>query len=501
MQLTYSNLTQDALERLASELAIWARPGFAILLDGDLGAGKSTFARAYLRALANDPALDVPSPTFSLLQSYDSLRVPAAHLDLYRLATLEDARELGIEELAESRILLVEWPDKLAGLKLGETLAIRFSGTGTLRSLTLEPLGQWTALLERNGEVSSFLATTPFSSLPRRHFEGDASARRYEILQGDPAPVVLMDMPARPDGPIIKNGKPYSRIAHLAETISAVIAVNRQLAAFGYSAPNTHAFDLDQGFALMEHLGSSVYGEMTRAGLDMREPMLAATEVLADMARHDWPEYPVVESDLTHHVSPYDSEALLIEVDLLPSWYWPYRNGSAIPATALEDFNTLWGEAVKELEGQRRIWTLRDYHSPNLLWMPERQGLKRVGLIDTQDCVMGHPAYDLASLLQDARVDIPPEVTDPLLDHYCSLRHAQGGFDDTGFRRAYAILGAQRSTKILGIFARLYKRDGKPGYLRHMPRVARHLARNLQHPGLAGLARWFERHLPLGDVR
>ena len=142
------------------------------------------------------------------------------------------------------------------------------------------------------------------------------------------------------------------------------------------------------------------------------------------------------------------------------------------------------------------VWTLRDFHSPNLLWLPHRTGLQRVGLIDTQDCVLGHPAYDLVSMLQDARVTIAPDTADELLAHYCTHRHRAGDFDATEFRAAFAILGAQRATKILGIFARLFRRDGKPGYLRHMPRVSAYLARNLQHPALAALAAWYRQHLP-----
>jgi aminoglycoside/choline kinase family phosphotransferase len=139
---------------------------------------------------------------------------------------------------------------------------------------------------------------------------------------------------------------------------------------------------------------------------------------------------------------------------------------------------------------------LRDYHSPNLLWLREREGLKRVGLIDTQDCLLGHPAYDLASMLQDARVDVDFAFADELYAHYCRLRGGDPDFDRQDFDAAFAVLGAQRATKILGIFARLSKRDGKHGYLRHIPRVSRYLERDLAHPKLQPLKAWFDRHLP-----
>ena len=157
---------------------------------------------------------------------------------------------------------------------------------------------------------------------------------------------------------------------------------------------------------------------------------------------------------------------------------------------------SLWRDLLPLTQGGKRVWSLRDYHSPNLLWIPERIGLRRVGIIDTQDALMGHPAYDVASMLQDARVDIAFDVADELYDHYCALREESGAFDRAEFDLAYAILGAQRATKILGIFARLSKRDGKHGYLRHIPRVSRYLERDLAHPRLAKLKAWFDRHMP-----
>jgi aminoglycoside/choline kinase family phosphotransferase len=139
---------------------------------------------------------------------------------------------------------------------------------------------------------------------------------------------------------------------------------------------------------------------------------------------------------------------------------------------------------------------LRDYHSPNLHWLPQREGFARVGLIDFQDAVIGPPAYDLASLLQDARVDVPDDLEMRLAALYVRRRAAADpGFDAERFAAAYAVMGAQRATKILGLFARLDKRDGKPQYLSHLPRIERCLAKNLAHPLLAPLALWYQKHL------
>ncbi len=306
-----------------------------------------------------------------------------------------------------------------------------------------------------------------------------------------------MDMPSRPDGPVVKNGKPYSAIAHLAEGISAVVGINDYLFNLDYSVPRIYAADIKHGLALIESLGDKVFSRMMARGEDMGEPMKAAVDVLADMAAREWPSKVPVRGGTEHHIAPYDLDAMLIEVDLLPSWFWPLQKKSAPGDEVKAEFSAIWQTLLASIGTHKPVWTLRDYHSPNLLWLPERKGLRRVGIIDTQDCVMGHPAYDLVSMLQDARVDIDFKRADELFDYYCGLRSAQGPFDAREFSRVFAILGAQRATKILGIFARLSKRDGKPIYLNHIPRVSRYLKRNLEHPDLAVLKSWYERNLPL----
>jgi tRNA threonylcarbamoyl adenosine modification protein YjeE len=495
MQLTCRFDSAAALEAFAAELSLFARPGMVLLLKGDLGTGKSTFARAFIRALAHGAEFDVPSPTFTLVQTYDETRVPVAHADLYRIGSAQELEELGFDELIRTHVLAVEWPEKMLDENHPDRLLIELSGSGSHRDAVVTAQGAWEQALARNAVINLFLATTRWANAERRFLEGDASFRRYETLHLGREVAILMDMPARPDGPPVKYGKPYSAIAHLAEDIRAVIAINAVLCERGYSAPKTEAYDLAQGFAVLEDLGRHVYGGMMREGRDMAEPMSAAVAVLADMASREWPREVPLDGQ-TYRVPPYDVEAQLIEVDLLPSWFWPHLNGVPIPAAALAEFEALWMELLPLTQAGRRVWALRDYHSPNLLWLPERKGLERVGIIDTQDALMGHPAYDLASMLQDARVDIDFGVADALYEQYCELRKDDPTFDRAEFDVAYAILGAQRATKILGIFARLSKRDGKHGYLRHIPRGSRYLERNLAHPRLAHLKRWFDTHLP-----
>jgi aminoglycoside/choline kinase family phosphotransferase len=202
-------------------------------------------------------------------------------------------------------------------------------------------------------------------------------------------------------------------------------------------------------------------------------------------------------ADGSEHLLPaYDLEALLIEVELLLDWYVPYLGRSLLSGSARAEFVKLWTETLQEVVDGPTTWTLRDYHSPNLIWLSDRDGIARVGLLDFQDAVLGHPAYDVASLLQDARVGVPSDLEIRLLGLYARERRNQvPPFDSAAFARAYAILGAQRATKILGIFARLDRRDGKPQYLAHLPRIEAYLDRNLAHPALARLKGWYETHL------
>ena len=495
LSLTLASLEET--EDMARTLSLWARPGTLIALVGDLGSGKSSFARAFIRALMQPESTeDIPSPSFSLLQIYEDTRIPIFHADLYRLSTSEEQAELGFVDLLQSHCGLIEWADRLPGKLNDNTLQISFSGMGEMRLAKLEASGSWEAALARNALIATFLQTPSFALGTRAFFEGDASSRRYETVVHQAKPALLMDMPQRPDGPPVRHGKPYSAIAHLAENITSVVAINTHLVERGYSAPKILKADLQNGLAIIEPLGAAGYGKMQGAGADMREPLETAVALLADMTRHDWPWLVNAAAGFSHAVKPYDEEAQLIEVDLLPSWYFPFARGVAAAPGINEEFAEIWRKILPLSSSQNPQWVLRDYHSPNLIWIPERKGLQRVGIIDTQDALMGHAAYDLMSLIQDARVDIDPAMADHLYQHYVKLRQAQGVFSQSDFAAAYAVLGAQRATKILGIFARLHKRDGKPAYLKHMPRVSRYLAHNLQHPALAPLRDWYLEHLP-----
>ncbi len=494
LSMTFSG--EAAFSAFAADFARALAPGDCVLLEGDLGAGKTTFARAAIRALAGagGDRLEVPSPTFTLVQTYD-LAMPVAHFDLYRIADPQELDELGVPEALAEGIALVEWPQRAADFLPGDAvhLAIREPADDPAsRAVTVTASAGFAARLHRSLDIRAFLDARGWSGATRRFLLGDASTRAYETVEHDGKTAILMDAPRRPDGPPVRDGKPYSQIAHLAEDVTAFVAIGKLLAGRGFRAPLIHAFDLDCGLVLLEHLGDA--GIVDENRVPIRDRYLAAVECLAAMHAADWPR-TVEVGNTSHRIPEFDRGAFLIETGLLTDWFVPRATGLPPGEAATKEFRRLWSEAFEQVDAMQKSLLLRDFHSPNVLWLADEIGSRRVGLIDFQDALWGSTAYDVASLVQDARVDVPPGLQVEMLDRYCACRAAQpGGFDEEAFRMAFAVLAAQRATKILGIFVRLDERDGKPAYLSHIPRLQAYLRQVFDHPALADLAAWYERH-------
>lgn len=501
------NLDESALGRLAAVMAAFARPGDLITLDGDLGAGKTTFARAFIRNLTGNIDEEIPSPTFTLVQTYDGARMSIAHYDLYRLADPAELVELGMEDALARGVALVEWPERGGDYLPAERLTVRIADAADAqadrRDITIEGTGPSRDRVQRLNHILTELDTSHWNTRDTTitYLQGDASARRYARLtrsrQGDaPSSAVLMDAPRQPDGPPIRNGLPYSRIAHLAEDVRPFVAVADGLRASGIATPEIYATNLDAGLLLIEDFGDEVYGRALRHGVDQELLWSAALDVLVHLRRAPADlSLPVAGAD-PWTLPRYDADAMAIEVDLLADWLWPFATGAQMPDALRQDYTQVWRDLIAELQALPTGWTLRDYHSPNLIWRTHQQGIARVGVIDFQDAMQGPLAYDVVSLLQDARLDVTEPLERTLLDTYCtSVARAEPDFDETEFRYAYAALGAQRATKILGIFARLARRDGKPQYVAHMPRIWGYLQRCLVHPHLRDLKSFYDTHV------
>jgi len=493
---------EEATRRLAMDIASALEPGDLITLSGDLGAGKTTFARALIRHLLADDTIEVPSPTFTLVQNYELPRFTLVHGDLYRVASAAELAELGFEDLPDQAVVLVEWPDRAAGSLPVDRLDIAFTLAPGLapsvRHVRYTGFGAFAPRAERIAMLRGFLDEAGFAQAQRRRMQGDASTRIFERLALDNRTAVLMNAPRRPDGPPVRDGKPYSAIAHLAEDVVPYVALAAALRRLDLSAPEILHADLDHGLIVMEDLGDEhIVGDDPPAPIEDR--YAAAVDFLAALHTRNLPSRLSVTAALDYRLPRYDVGALLIEAELLLDWYL-IKAGAAVSDAAHAEFVALWQAALAPVLEAPATWVLRDYHSPNLLWLPDREGIARIGLVDFQDALIGPAAYDVASLLQDARVDVPEQLEMNLLSRYVRSRLSNDRNFNTGdFTLLYATLAAQRATKILGIFARLQRRDGKPQYLRHMPRLWNYLHRSLAHPALAELKAWYAVNVPSPD--
>ena len=310
-------------------------------------------------------------------------------------------------------------------------------------------------MTDRDTALAAFLSRSGWADTERRALAGDASARRYERLRRGAARAILMDAP--PD-----RGEDVGRFAR----------VDAWLRAQGYSAPHLFAEDASNGFLLLEDLGDDLF-----ANLLLRDPALetalysAATDFLADLGRRPVPDF----------VRPLDAPALTALLGWVGEWYMPAMEADpARIATLGETFAILYNALAADAP---TVLSLRDFHAENLIWLPERTGHARLGLLDFQDAVAAHPAYDLVSLLQDARRDVSTATETAMIARFC----ASSGWNSDEFGAIYALLGAQRSLRILAVFARLCLHLGRPRYLAFMPRVWGYLLRNLRHPRLAPL--------------
>ncbi|HBT68053.1 MAG TPA: tRNA (adenosine(37)-N6)-threonylcarbamoyltransferase complex ATPase subunit type 1 TsaE [Agrobacterium sp.] len=474
--------------RLGEDLALALTAGDCLALIGDLGAGKSTLARAFIRAMADTPDLEVPSPTFTIIQTYPT-RIPVAHLDLYRLSDVSELDELGIDEMLEDGICLIEWPDMAAEvLPPEQTISLTLTHSGEGRLAVIDAPAKQKARLERVFAIRAFLAKNGMGDATRRFLSGDASTRAYETISTDGSDLILMDWRRPLRGAIVADGKTYAEIAHLAQDARSFVAIGNYLGNSGFCAPEILAADTDQGILLLEDLGRD--GVLASDGTPIEERYLQSVACLAALHQTPRPDLLPVGDGSTYEVPPFDRQAMKIEVSLLVEWYLPHKRGKPLTDSEKSDYYALWDRLIDTLADCETGLLLRDFHSPNIIWQQQNSGIRQVGLIDFQDAMIGPTAYDLASIVQDARVTISRELQARLLSHYLDGRRNTTSFEETAFLKAFAIMSAQRNCKLAGIWVRLLERDGKPGYMQHMPRTFRYLGAALSHPELAPLRDW-----------
>jgi hypothetical protein len=309
-----------------------------------------------------------------------------------------------------------------------------------------------------------FLAEHGWGGAEIRPLAGDASFRRYfRIHRAGGETAILMDAP-----PEHEDVGPFLTVAgHLLDR--------------GFLPPRPLAIDREKGLLLLEDFGDDRVGPLIQ-----REPQReleiyqSAVDILARLGAQPAPP----------DLPPYDDSALGREVLLFTEWYVPALELEVDETGFLSAWRKVWGDVLR-VSGEYPVMVLRDYHVDNLMVLPGRSEL---GLLDFQDALAGHAAYDLVSLLQGSgRCDVPPELEEAMIERYCDRANVA---DRALFRAHYEILGAQRNTKIIGIFTRLWKRDGKAFYPTMHPRIWNYLERNLAHPALAPVRAWFDANVP-----
>lgn len=324
--------------------------------------------------------------------------------------------------------------------------------------------------MSRADDIKQFLINAGWGGAEIKPLAGDASFRRYDRVQMNDQVAVLMDAP-----PEFEDTRPF-------------VAVAEYLLSKGLGAPRMFAKDFVHGFLLLEDLGDDLF----KTVLD-REPnkektlyKKAVDELVKVNAALPPGELPYGGG--AHRLQVYDMDMLMGEALLIADWYFPANTGARLTFAKREEFIRICRDIFSAVDGVTDCLSLRDYHAENLLECENGD----VGMIDFQDAVIGHSAYDLVSLLQDARRDVNPIIEEEMIQYFCE----KIGRDVEKFKEHYAILGAQRNMKIIGIFARLYLRDGKDHYLTLIPRVWGLLERCLEHSALSELKIWLDKELP-----
>ena len=321
---------------------------------------------------------------------------------------------------------------------------------------------------DRARKIVDFLESQGWAAGKRVLLAGDASFRRYERLTRGRESVVLMDAP-----PPQENVRPF-------------IAIDRLLAGAGLAVPAIHGADEEAGLLLLEDMGDDTYTRLLARGESETRLYELAVDLLIELHRR----LPV---ERLAGVPAFEDAMALRQVKLLLEWYWPATQGGAASESAIAAFEAAWRSVLAIWHRSPRGLVLFDYHVDNLMLLAGRSGIASVGLLDFQDAVVGTRAFDLVSLIDDARRDVSADLAASLMARFLA---ACPDLDRASFAAAYAASGAQRHTRILGTFTRLWRRDGKPGYLGFIPRVWRQLENRLNHPALAPLADWFAHYLP-----
>jgi len=320
-------------------------------------------------------------------------------------------------------------------------------------------------MTSRQTEIRTFVAATDWAQATTAPLAGDASLRKYLRLGPNPAGTCAVVMDADPA---------------LGNDVRPFVQITDHLRSIGLSAPEIFARDTEKGLLLIEDLGDDLFARVVVGQPDLEKDLyVAAADALRHLHDHPHPALDLYDTDLMTRMAAL-------------SYDWYLAGALEAKPTAVSAFKTAFSVLLETEVAAPTVLIQRDYHAENLLWLPDRDGIARVGLLDYQDALLGHPAYDLVSLLKDARRDVSPDLEEAILTHFITI----SGAEPTAFRRAYHVLGLQRNLRILGVFARLSMHFGKPDYVDLIPRVWGYVMRDLGTDVCQPVADLIRRDLP-----
>ena len=355
---------------------------------------------------------------------------------------------------------------------------------------------------DRDGRKAEFLKAAGLADARRELLAGDASTRAYERLhRTDGSTVIFMDQPPAAESAVCPPGATeaerlamgYNAAARLAAgSVAAFVTTAAWLRDHGLSAPQILAHDVEAGLAVLEDLGDGLFATLIADG-EAETPLYEAAVDVQIRLQETAPPDLLVAEGASWPLLTYDALALKVGTDTFLEWWPQFANTPAFSTEAVAEWDALWAPVFARGAAGASVFTHRDFHAQNLLWLPQRAGVARVGLLDFQDALRAHPAWDLTHLLQDARRDVSPELEAAMLDRFLAARPA---LDREAFIHDYRALAASNAARILGrVFAR-QALLGRRQYEAFMPRTWRYLERNLTDPSMAGLQAWFDRHVP-----
>mgnify|MGYP001272369135 FL=1 len=479
----YISRNLSDLEKLAKELVPLLNEGGVMTLNGQIGAGKTTLAKLIIQELTQTPLEDIVSPTFNLYHTYNKDNLEIAHYDFYRIESEIELLEIDLNESLTDKICIIEWADKFRDLLPKDRIEIFIKCKKNERVYRINPLGKFREVVSDRAKIENYLGGLDINFTELQRLPGDASKRNYYRVMSPDNTMILMDATQESN---IKSK------TGLSNGIDDFIKIQKYLDSIDVRVPKLIVRNRTDNILLEEDLGEYSYADMLTKE-NYQKLYNPAIKTLIHISNINHPKNISTDSN-PHYLKEFDLDIYLNEAEIFIDYYWPFIHGKQCNADKKQEFTHVMGEVYSNLTDDKTLM-LRDFHSPNLLFLENEDGFRKCAVIDFQDALFGHPLYDLVSLTNDARTTIDEHQEKYLIDLYKKdFPFNNFQFDSLSFIEQYHILGVQRSIKILGIFARLAILETNQNYLVHMPRVICYIKRIMQSGSIQTLACWLNQN-------